>query len=84
MPVFSYLCHSCMYEFDSIEGHDSPKSQDCPRCEEEGSARRIISASAAPRGNFGTTPRRGKDKTQEFKFNSDGQGEFDFTPENNE
>jgi hypothetical protein len=51
---------------------------DCPRCEEEGAARRIISASATPRGSFGTTPRRGKDKPQEFKFNSEGQGEFNF------
>lgn len=76
MPINAYLCHSCEYEFDQVEGHDAPKRQDCPRCEEELSARRIISASAAPRGSFGTVPRRDKTKTQEFNFNSDGQGEF--------
>jgi len=78
MPINSYLCHSCFYEYDEIQGHDAEKSMDCPRCEEENSARRIISATATPRGSFGTTPRRGKDKPQEFKFNSDGRGEFNF------
>lgn len=75
-PIHSYLCCSCNYEFDEIQSHDSPKKMDCPRCEGSQAAYRIPALTSTPRGSFGTTPRRGKDKPAEFKFNSEGQGEL--------
>lgn len=67
-PIKSFLCHSCMYEFDEIRSHDASNTMDCPRCEEKKSAHTIPSVPSTPRGSFGTTPRRGKDKPQELRF----------------
>lgn len=74
-PIYSYLCHNCEYEFDQIDSYDSERATDCPRCEDSGSARRILAAPAPPRGSFGTTPRHGKDKAQEFNFNVEKKDE---------
>lgn len=74
-PVYSYLCHSCNYEFDNIESVDSPSVKHCTRCEEKGSARRVPSHPSTPRGNFSTATRRSSDKTSKFNFDENGQGE---------
>lgn len=66
-----------MYEFDQIQGFEAPKTVDCPRCDDEKSARRIPSVTATPRGSFGTAPRQGNDKVSEFNFDESEQGEFD-------
>lgn len=76
MPIRSFLCSDCLYEFDEIRTHDASSTVDCPRCEAKNSSHTIPTAPSTPRGNFATAARRPKDKPQIFKFNSDGQGEL--------
>lgn len=68
MPIYSYLCHDCLYEVDLILGHDQVEAQACPRCE-EGRMSRLCSAPSSPRGSFGTTRRNSSgDAMQKFNF----------------
>lgn len=84
MPIYTYLCNSCGHEYDELIRSSDPEETQFNRCRCGFKAEKLPSIPSTPRGSFGTTPRRGKDKPQEFKFNSDGQGEFDFEDANDE
>lgn len=78
MAIYSYLCNYCGHEFDEIVRSSDPEETRYHKCRCGSKAEKLPSIPSSPRGSFGTAPRRGKDKPQEFRFNSDGQGEFDF------
>lgn len=56
MPIYDFLCHDCMYEFEKHCSIDSNGRTQCLRCESK-DAWRIPSLPAHAKGNFGTVPR---------------------------
>lgn len=76
MPIYSYLCDYCGHEFDEIVRSVDPEVVGIHECRCGSMAKKIFSIPAAARGNFGTTRRNaGKDKLQEFNFNTKDEGE---------
>lgn len=35
MPLYSYKCYTCDYEFEMLLAHDDDTSPPCPNCEEQ-------------------------------------------------
>jgi hypothetical protein len=68
MPIKSFICRDCDFEFDAIVSHDAPDTRKCDRCD-DGTAYKMPSIPAPARGSFGTVRRdTSKQAVQPMKF----------------
>lgn len=68
MPIYTFLCHACAYEFDEIVPYDPNNTPiDCPH-ECGRTAYRLPSIPAQSTGAFGTTRKRSTVTPISLKF----------------